>query len=64
MTETKTVAVATAEQRIEIIQHRLDEYNAHKNDPYTYYEEEIDAVRELRLNAHKDIKFLLEQLKK
>ena len=40
------------------IQNRLNEYRKHKDDPYAYSDGEIDAVRELREHAARDIEFL------
>lgn len=55
--------MATKSQaRIVEIQKRVEEYHKHKNDPYAYYPEEIDAVRELKAHALEDIEFLLAQL--
>ena len=45
--------------RIAEIHKRVQEYHKHKNDPYPYYPEEIDAVRKLKSHALKDIEFLL-----
>ena len=47
------------QDRIAEIHKRVQEYHEHKNDPYAYYPEEIDAVRELKSHALKDIEFLL-----
>lgn len=51
-----------AQVRITEIQKRIRDYHEHKNDPYVYYQEEIDAVRELKIHALEDIEFLLTQL--
>ena len=48
-------------QRVEEIRERLAEYKKHRNDPYSYYAEEIEAVREMRYRAAEDIEFLLEE---
>lgn len=45
--------------RINEIHKRIKEYHKHKNDPYAYYPEEIDAVRNVKAHAVKDIEFLL-----
>ncbi len=45
--------------RIKEIHKRVKEYHKHKNDSYSYYPEEIDAVRKMKFNAVKDIEFLL-----
>jgi hypothetical protein len=54
--------MSATQTRIDAIRKRVDEYHKHKNDPYTYYPEEIKAVREVRFHAIKDIEFLLAQL--
>lgn len=51
-----------AVQKHKEIKNRLEEYKKHKNDLYSYYPEEIKAVRELRDNASEDIEFLLDIL--
>ena len=45
--------------RIAEIHKRVREYHKHENDPYAYHPEEIDAVRELKSHALKDLEFLL-----
>ena len=50
------------QSRIAKIRKRVEEYYKHRNDHYVYYPEEIDAVRELKSHALKDIEFLLSQL--
>ena len=48
--------------RIDEIHNRVQEYHKHENDPcadYPDYPEEVDAVRELKSHALKDIEFLL-----
>ena len=50
--------------KVKEIRERLNEYHEHKNDPYAYDIEEIEAVRELKSHATEDIKFLLAQLDK
>ncbi len=47
---------------VEMVRRAVEEYDKHENDPYAYYQEEIDAVRNLRLNAREFIGFLLKQL--
>lgn len=49
-------------QRVKEIRKRLEEYHAHKNDPYTYFTEEIEAVSNMKSHAVEDIEFLLEHL--
>jgi len=46
-------------EKVKQIRKRLAGYHSHKNDPYSYYENEIDAVRELRHKAPEDIQSLL-----
>lgn len=50
---------ATTIHGIKMIVNRLEEYKKHCNDPYAYYPEEIDAIRELKQHAAEDIEFLL-----
>ncbi len=51
-------------RKINEITHRLEEYHKHSNDPYTYFPEEVDAVRNLKMHAAEDIEFLLNEIKK
>lgn len=56
----KEVVMKTKLQtRVAEIHKRVQEYHKHKNDPYAYRPEEIDAVRELKSHALKDLEFLL-----
>ena len=50
--------------RINAIGLRLEEYHKHLNDPYTFYPDEVDAVRELKTHAAEDIEFLLGEIRK
>lgn len=50
------------QNRLAEIKNRLKEYKQHKNDPYSYYPREIEAVCELEDNAANDIEFLLNLL--
>ena len=47
------------EGKVTAIRKRLEEYHRHKNDSYSFFPEEIDAVRGLKDKAPEDIKFLL-----
>jgi len=49
-------------ERLEVIRKRLEAYKEHCNDAYAYFEEEIEAVRELRYHAPEDIEFLLKKV--
>lgn len=48
--------------RLGQIHRRLEEYEKHRHEPYSYDEKEIKEVRELHNNASEDIKFLLSLL--
>lgn len=45
--------------RIREIHKRIKEYHKHENDPYVFFPEEINAIREVKDHAIKDIEFLL-----
>lgn len=45
--------------RINEIRTRIEEYHKHEYDSYAYNPEEIDAIREVKAHAVKDIEFLL-----
>ena len=60
----KVIACIIKEKiKIEKIRKRLEEYHKHKNDPYAYFEGEIEAVKELMHHAPEDIEFLLDIVK-
>ena len=61
--ETSEEKARKAEERdtkLKEIRKAVKEYDKHENDPYAYYYEEIDAVRNIRQKAREYIGFLLE----
>lgn len=64
MAERRFTLTLAEEQRIAQIEERLMQYYEHRNEPYTYDRDEIDAVRELRNHSAEDLRFLLRILER